>query len=313
MMEQLPPPEQNSLPPISPEQPGERPPFLRRISPAAFALLALGLIFFLYQIVGGGITLLLMHGSVTDMNVGLMRWTTLLGQLLFILLPTLLLARARYPELTQVLRLRVPHYREIIVTTIAMFALQQIMQGYMALQDSIPLPPELQKLIETFREMIDQTYRVLVTAKSPRELLFVVITVALVPAICEEVLFRGVVQGTMEEAVGGVRAAVIAGVIFGAYHLNPFSLVPLVVLGIYFGYLVYRSGSIAVSISAHFFNNFVACVAIYLNVNDDFIALAPNGSPTWPVLLANFALFGVVFVAATYYFIVITRREDRQS
>jgi len=83
------------------------------------------------------------------------------------------------------------------------------------------------------------------------------------------------------------------------------------VLGVYFGYLVYRSGSITVSISAHFFNNFVACVALYLNVNDDFIALAPDGKPTWPALLANFALFGVVFVAATYYFIMITRREDR--
>ena len=312
-MEQFPASEQTPPPLIPPGQPEDRPPFLRRISPAAFALLALGLIFFLYQIVGGGITLLLIKGSVTDMNVGLMRWTTLLGQLLFILLPALLLVRARYPDPAGFLRLRVPHYREIVVSTIAMFALQQIMQVYMLVQDSIPLPPELQKLIETFKDMIDQTYRVLVTAKSPLEFAFVVVTVALVPAICEELLFRGLVQGAMEEAVGGMRAAIVAGVIFGAYHLNPFSLVPLVVLGVYFGYLVYRSGSITVSISAHFFNNFVACVALYLNVNDDFIALAPDGKPTWPALLANFALFGVVFVAATYYFIMITRREDRQS
>jgi len=193
-----------------------------------------------------------------------------------------------------------------------MFALQQLMQGYMALQDSIPLPPDLQKVLDTFKQMIDQTYRVLVTAKSPLEFLFVVVIVALTPAVCEELLFRGLVQGALGEAVGGFRAAVLAGLIFGIYHLNPFSLVPLVALGVYFGYLVYRSGSITVSISAHFFNNFVACVALYLNVDDDFIALAPSGPWTWPILLGNFALFGLVFVGATYYFIVITRRQDRQ-
>jgi len=281
--------------------------------PAAYALLALGLIFFLYQIVGGSITLLLSRGDLTNMNVDLMRWTTLLGQLIFIFVPTLLLARARYPDLKNFLRLHVPNYREIIASIIGMFALQQLMQGYMVLQQSIPLPPELQKLVDTFKDLIDQTYRVLVTAKNPLELLFVVVTVALVPAVCEELLFRGLVQGALERAVGGIRAVVVAGVIFGAYHLNPFSLVPLVVLGMYFGYLVYRSGNLTVAISAHFFNNFVACIALYMNVDDDFIALAPSGSWTWSILLGNFALFGLVFVAATYYFIIITRRQDRQS
>jgi uncharacterized protein len=302
--------EQTPSLPVPPAQPPERPPLLRRMHPAAFVLLALGVVFFLYQIVGGGITLLLSRGSVTEMNVNLMRWVTLLGQIVFILVPTLLLARARFPGWKDVLRLRVPDYREIIASTIAVFALQQLMQVYMTLQDSIPLPPEVHKLVDTFKDLIEQTYRLLVTARNPLEFLFVVVTVALVPAVCEELLFRGLIQGTLEQGVGGIRAAIVAGVIFGAYHLNPFSLVPLVVLGVYFGYLVFRSGSIGVAISAHFFNNFVACVALYLNVNDDFIALAPTGKWTWPILIGNFALFALVFLAATYYFIQITRHQD---
>jgi membrane protease YdiL (CAAX protease family) len=298
-------------PPLVP--PPERLPLLQRMHPVAFVLFSLGVIFFLYQIVGGGITFFLSKGSLTDTNVDLMRWTTLAGQLLFILIPTILLTRARYPDTWSFLQLRVPDYREIIASTIAVFALQQLMQVYMALQDSIPLPPEIQKLIETFKEMIDQTYRVLVTAKTPLEFLFVVITVALVPAVSEELLFRGLIQGTLARAAGGLRAAIVAGVIFGAYHLNPFSLIPLMVLGAYFGFMVYRSGSLPVAISAHFFNNFVACVALYLNVNDDFIALAPTSDWTWPILLGNFALFALVFVAATYYFVQITRPPDRHQ
>lgn len=311
-MDDSPTPEQTPSSPVPPMQPQERIPLLQRIHPALFALLALGLIFFLYQIVGGGITLLLTKGSLTDMDVSLMRWTTLAGQILFILIPTLLLTRARYGDVIDFLRLHVPHYREIIASTIGMFALQQLMQGYLLLQDSIPLPPDLQKMVDTFKQMIDQTYRVLVTAGNPVEFVFVVVTVALVPAVCEELLFRGLVQGALGQVVGGLRAAVLAGIIFGLYHLNPFSLVPLVVLGVYFGYLVYRSGSITVSISAHFFNNFIACVALFLNVDDDFIMLAPSGHASWPILFGNFVLFGLVFVGATYYFIMITRRQDRQ-
>lgn len=312
-MEEYSTPEQTPPSLIPPEQSPERLPLLRRMHPVAFVLFALVAVFFLYQIVGGVITFLLSRGNLTDMNVDLLRWTTLAGQILFILIPTLLLARARYPDLKSFLRLRVPDYRDIIASTIAVFALQQLMQVYMVLQDSIPLPPEVQKLIESFKELIEQTYRVLVTAKNPLEFLFVVITVALVPAICEELLFRGLVQGTLERAAGGIRAAIAAGVIFGAYHLNPFSLIPLVVLGVYFGLMVYRSGNLTVAISAHFFNNFVACVAMYLNVDEDFIALAPTSSWTWPILLGNFALFALVFVAATYYFIIVTRHRDRQS
>jgi len=62
-------PGQTPSPPLPPMPPQERLPLLRRLHPAIFALLALGLVFFLYQIVGGGITLLLSRGNVTDMDV----------------------------------------------------------------------------------------------------------------------------------------------------------------------------------------------------------------------------------------------------
>lgn len=277
--------------------------------PAAFALLSLGVVFFLYQVVGGVIAFLLSRGSVLDMNAGLLRWSTLVGQIIFILIPTLLLVRARYPNMKEFLRLRVPDFRLILSSTVAVFALQQLMQGYMALQDAIPLPAPVRELVDTFKQVIEQTYKVLVAAETPGEFLFVVLVVALVPAVCEELLFRGLVQGSLERPFGGIRAAIATGVIFGAYHLNPFSLVPLVVLGVFFGYLVYRSANLTVAISAHFFNNFVATVALFMHVDDDFIALAPSGGWTGAILLANFALFALVFVAATYYFISVTRQQ----
>jgi membrane protease YdiL (CAAX protease family) len=285
-------------------------PWIRRLSPVAFALVSLTLIFFLYQFVAGGVTLLLANGKVTEDNVSLIRWSTIIGQLLCILLPTLLLARRRQGNLVEFFRFSVPTPQETVVTIVAVFALQQMAQGYMAMQDAIPLPAPVKTYVDIFKKLFEETYRVLVQAHSPWEFMLVVVTVAVVPALSEELLFRGLVQRSVEEATGGLKAAIIAGVIFGAYHLNPFSIVPLAALGIYFGFIVYRSRSIIVAIAAHFFNNFVACVAIYLQLDDDFVAIAPGSTPTAQMIVANFALFTLVFVGATMYFIHLTSEEE---
>jgi membrane protease YdiL (CAAX protease family) len=283
-----------------------RPPFLQRLHPVAFAILSLILVFFLYQVVAGGITLLLANGKITSDNVSLVRWSTLIGQLVFLLVPTLVLVRLRTGTWLQYFRIHLPEAREVIVTVVAVFALQQVLQCYMFLQEAIPLPAPVKEIVDQFKQIIEETYRLLVQSHSAWEFLGVVIVVALVPSITEEFLFRGLVQGSFEEAAGGLRAAILSGVIFGAYHLNPFSFVPLISLGIYFGFLVYRSQNIALAVSAHFFNNFLACVAAYLQLDDDFVAFSPAHSPSWEAILVNFVVFGMVFLAASYYFVRIT-------
>jgi membrane protease YdiL (CAAX protease family) len=295
-----------------PEDPQTRPqaPWLQRIPPVSFALLVLAVIFVLYQVVGGVITLIIARGNLTADNAGLVRWSTFFGQLFFILLPTILLARARHGDVFHSLRIHLPRVRELAVTMVAVFALQQMVQTYMILQDAIPLPEDLQKFVDMFKKMVEEMYRVLVTARTPGEFLTVVLIVAFVPAITEELLFRGLVQRSFEDATGGVRGAIIAGVIFGAYHLNPFALIPLVSLGIYFGFIVYRSDNITLAMSAHFFNNFVACAAVYLQLDENFVVINPGSRPTNSLIALNFLIFAVVFVLATLYFLRITDHDE---
>jgi membrane protease YdiL (CAAX protease family) len=281
--------------------------FLKRMHPVAFAILALGIVFLLYQVVAGLITLLLFRGTPSAESVNPFRVVTILGQLLFILSPTLFLAWARAGNLREYFRLRVPDLRQVVVVLIAVFALQQILQAYIILQDAVPLPPRLQEVINQIKEIIEQAYRLLVTAHDPGEFLFVVFAVALVPAVSEEFLFRGLVQRSFEASAGGVRGAVIAGIVFAAYHLNPFSIIPLIALGVFFGYIVYRSQNITIAVAAHFFNNFIACLAVYLSVDDDFVLLAPKGNATVLEVAANTAVFAAVFVAATVTFVLLTR------
>lgn len=286
---------------------GRGPNVFQRMHPVFFALVALAAIFFLYQIIGGGIVLLLTGGRFVHENVTLIRWTTAGGQLLLILVPTIVLARVRRPDLKQFFRLRVPGAAEVIAAVIGVFALQQMLVGYMAVQDLIPLPTQIQEFLDTIKRLYEDMYRVLLVARSPVEFVWVVIVVALVPAVTEELLFRGLVQSSMEESVGGLGGALLTGLIFGAYHLIPTSLIPLSALGIYLGFLVYRTKNITVAMAAHFFNNFVACTAMYAHIDEDFIAVAPSGSGGLVAMLVNFALFTVVFLASTAYLIFMTR------
>ena len=276
---------------------------LRRMPPVPFIILSLSLVFFTYQIVGGIATFLMFGITVNEENVQLVRWSTLIGQVLLILVPTILLARARHGDYKVFLGINTPDIKLAVLACIGVFALQQVLQGYMLFQDSLPLPSDVQDFVDKIKGLFEEMYKLLITARSPAEFAFVVLVVALTPAVCEEVFFRGLIQRNLETVSTGFRAAVISGVIFGLYHLNPFSFVALAVLGMYFGFLVYRSNNLTIAIVAHFFNNFIACLALYLHLEDDFIAISPGGEPTSGQLFANYALFGLVFLVATYYFI----------
>ena len=84
--------------------------------------------------------------------------------------------------------------------------------------------------------------------------------VAICPAICEELLFRGFLFGTMKEKWKPAVAMVVSGVIFAAYHMSVIKLVTISVLGIALAYSVYCSKSLITSMLMHFCNNAIAVI-----------------------------------------------------
>jgi membrane protease YdiL (CAAX protease family) len=154
---------------------------------------------------------------------------------------------------------------------------------------------------------MDELTVLMVASSSFAEFLAVVFVVAVTPAVCEELLFRGLVQRNLEAVLPGAWGGIAAGVMFGLFHLNLFALVPLCALGAFFGWLVYRSRSIVPAIIAHLLNNLVAALALFLRWKEDALVLAPGGDPTPGTGLLSVALFGLVFLGATSYVVRVTR------
>jgi hypothetical protein len=178
---------------------------------------------------------------------------------------------------------------------------------YIILQDQIPLPEYLQQLLAPLREMMLSMVKMLVGASSIPELLFVVLVVALIPALVEELLFRGVIQRSFERVLSPFVSAVLAGTIFGLFHLNPFEMVPLIVLGIYFGVLRQRSQTLLMPIGAHFLNNLLAVLAYYFGIDQNLPAGATSPAMSPGLLILQFFFFGTLF---TVTFLAYLRSTD---
>lgn len=280
----------------------EQPPSLPAIRgttkyrPVAFALVSLLIIFFLYQVVGGGITLYLFGSVQSSSATTSIRLATMLAEILLILVPTFFLTKLQAKDWKSFLRLRKADWYNIGLAIVGVITLQQLLEIYLYLQDLIPLPHQIRQIVDQLQRAIEETYRVLVTAQSPREFLFVVLVVAVTPAICEEILFRGLVQGNFEMPMSKTKAIIWTGIIFGAYHLDPFTFVALCALGIYLSYLVSVSGSILVPMAAHFTNNFISTLILYKLGKESVIAPDNQKLGVGYIVVWSIVLF-LIFVA----------------
>lgn len=130
------------------------------------------------------------------------------------------------------------------------------------------------------------------------------LVIAVIPAIGEELLFRGFVQNLLKSITGNIHIAVwAAGFLFSAFHLQFYGLVPRMLLGVLFGYLYYWSGSLSTAMVAHFINNGFTIIMMYLyqqNLTDVDVETEESLPPAF--LLTLFVLFlGLVYFYRNYF------------
>ncbi len=98
------------------------------------------------------------------------------------------------------------------------------------------------------------------------------LVIAVIPALGEELLFRGVIQQIFTRMTRSKHWAVfITAFIFSALHLQFFGFVPRMLMGVLFGYLLIWSGSLWIPIIAHLTNNGMAVIVAYM-INTEVIS-----------------------------------------
>ncbi len=131
------------------------------------------------------------------------------------------------------------------------------------------------------------------------------VVVAVLPALAEEFLFRGVLQRSFGD---GLFALVIATLAFALIHLDPVHVIGVLPVGFFLGWLVQRTDSIFPSVAVHFVNNGAAVAAVHLEAAGFGEAQATGSAPlAWAV--GGLACF-VPLVAFLAY---LTRGRDGET
>ncbi|HME90756.1 MAG TPA: type II CAAX endopeptidase family protein [Myxococcaceae bacterium] len=152
--------------------------------------------------------------------------------------------------------------------------------------------------------------------QTPFELAAMIAGVGIAAPLCEEFVFRGVLQQGLISGPSDARKAIAwTAVIFSAAHLDPVGFAARLELGILFGILFWRTGSIWPSAMAHAANNLVS-TAIYFALND---ASTQSETPRdwWAVLtfaaIGNALLAWLISIARTHPEIFKTCRERNSA
>lgn len=127
-----------------------------------------------------------------------------------------------------------------------------------------------------------QATKLIVAYNSIGEMLLVLFTVALLPAVAEELVFRGILLNDLNKTFNNVHLSVfISAFIFSFIHFQFFGFFPRLLLGIVLGYLYITSGNILVSMLMHFTNNAVVVLAMNLHAKG-FLEIDPESSKDLP-------------------------------
>ncbi len=107
--------------------------------------------------------------------------------------------------------------------------------------------PSLQSLIEAIEDTV-----------SFESLIMQIIIISILPAICEEMLFRGFLLKSFNVQKSPVIAILATSLLFGVFHMNVLQFITGLCLGSVLGFITYKSKSIYPAMILHFLNNFAA-------------------------------------------------------
>ncbi len=279
-----------------------------QIPPIGAAFLGLIGGFFLYQIVGALLTVLIFGLDLESVPVNGLRLMTMAGQILFILLPALVFAKWIYSDVGKIIRIRKTTWQEMGLFTIGIIILTPLLQTFLYIQNffleewakNSGFINSIKTFFDTLNELVEKTYGNLLSASNIFEFILVVLVVAIVPAVTEETMFRGFVQRSFELKLKPYLSIFITAIFFSGYHFNPYGFIPLFILGAYFGFAAYKSRTLVVPVVLHFLNNFSA-VSIYHIFGDDEllksdVTVSSNELSSYVLLLAGLTLLFVFLV-----------------
>lgn len=266
-------------------------------------LLGLLFLFVLGAILSGGFLLLIPTSGDSPTGIRMQLVRQMLSQLLIFLLPACLFALLYYSQPRQYLKINI-HGRQwflafvAVVMALLLIPLNNFLTSWNDSWNLGPLESSMRLMSDKANQMVEQ----MLSLTSYPDLLLQLFVVALVPAVCEEIFFRGGLQQVFHKWFGNIHVAIfVTALVFSIAHGDLYGLVPRFLLGLVLGYLFFFSGTIWVSAAAHFLNN-ASVVVLYNLYHRGIVAINPADPLSIPWHIVVMCTLGALFLFLLYFF-----------
>lgn len=193
------------------------------------------------------------------------------------------------------------HFKNLFIVVGILLFLMPFVNLLISWNEAMHLPAFLSGVEANMRSMEDAAGRLteaLVSMETPTELIYMTLIVAVMPAIGEELMFRGIIQRLLSQQFKSYHIGIwITALLFSAMHFQFFGFFPRVFLGAVLGYLLIWSGNIIYPMIAHFINNFASLLIAYMiqheMIGDEIETI--GGQQEWLYILPGLIMSGLLF------------------
>ncbi len=260
--------------------------FLYSLSPLGKLLLLFGIVFifaitisivgliagsFLYNTPFNELTNFISNPN-TATAISFLKFFQIINQVGIFILPTIFFSYLVSNSSINYLSLgKMPKLISVLVGGLIIYAVLPFNNYLDELNRQITLPDFLSGVEEWMKEKENQARELtelFLKTRSISGLLVNVVIVAVIPAIGEELLFRGLLLKLFNNLFKNVHIAVLlSAIIFSAIHFQFYGFLPRLILGVILGYLFVFTRNLWVPIFVHFLNNASSAVIYYLHYN----------------------------------------------
>jgi len=286
----------------------ETPAPFERSSSGAQLLIFLGLtgmsIFLLFVVMmllqmTGKVNLLLLQSPNAFSNpevIQVLKFLQIISSVIIFILPVAVLAflvsrrRIEYLQINRIGKISI-----LLLGGIVMFVAAPLINYLQEINSYLQLPQWMHGIEEWMKAseaQDDALTAAFLNHQTFYDLILNLIMIALVAAVAEELFFRGVLQKILIKMTKNVHVGIwLTGAIFSAIHLQFYGFLPRMLMGVYLGYLLVWSGSLWVTIFAHFINNGTAVIFSYLEerktITDSVEKVGTQAGDYWYIITST--------------------------
>jgi len=247
----------------------------------------------------------LAYAMGVDGNINLLKYLQILQGFSLFIIPSFIVAYVFSNNTFKFLYLDVPPKLFYSILAVALMILALPLINFLAQINSKMNLPEFMSGVEQWMRASETNAEILtkklLTVNTFGGLMLNIFMIAVLPAIGEELLFRGIVQKYLTQIFKNAHVGIIlAAIFFSAFHMQFYGFIPRLVLGMMLGYLLFWTKSLWVPIIAHFANNAFAVVTYYYiskgEISEDVEKIGSEGQS---IIFAfvSFLLVGAIIYA----------------